>query len=76
MNAMEQIKVDLAYSSRHVVLCAQSPAVAYGELGPMHPSWSRLPDGTPRLVRPFGTEHPGWSRPPGRNTPNVTEHPG
>jgi transketolase len=36
--AMEQIKVDLAYSSRHVVLCAQSPGVAYGELGPTHQS--------------------------------------
>ncbi len=35
---MEQIKVDLAYSSRHVVLCAQSPGVGYGELGPTHQS--------------------------------------
>jgi len=36
--AMEQIKVDLAYSRRHVVLCAQSPGVGYGELGPTHQS--------------------------------------
>lgn len=36
--AMEQIKVDLAYSQRHVVLCAQSPGVGYGELGPTHQS--------------------------------------
>lgn len=36
--AMEQVKVDLAYSQRHVVLCAQSPGVGYGELGPTHQS--------------------------------------
>jgi transketolase len=36
--AMEQIKVDLAYSQRHVVLCAQSPGVGYGQLGPTHQS--------------------------------------
>ena len=28
--AMEQIKVDIAYSQHHVVLCGQSPGVAYG----------------------------------------------
>ena len=48
--AMEQIKVDLAYSRRHVVLCAQSPGVGYGELGPTHHSiedlaWLRAIDG-------------------------------
>lgn len=36
--AMEQIKVDLAYSGHHVVLCAQSPGVAYGALGATHHS--------------------------------------
>jgi transketolase len=36
--AMEQIKVDIAYSQHHVVLCGQSPGVAYGELGPTHHS--------------------------------------
>ena len=36
--AMEQIKVDVAYSGHHVILCGQSPGVAYGELGPTHHS--------------------------------------
>lgn len=36
--AMEQIKVDIAYSQHHVVLCGQSPGVAYAELGPTHHS--------------------------------------
>jgi len=36
--AMEQIKVDLAYSRRHVVICAQSPGVGYGSLGATHHS--------------------------------------
>ena len=36
--ALEQIKVDLAYSNYHVVLCGMSPGVAYGELGPTHHS--------------------------------------
>jgi transketolase len=53
--AMEQIKVDLAYSKRHVVLCAQSPGVGYGELGPTHQSiedlaWLRAIDGLPIVV--------------------------
>jgi transketolase len=44
---MEQIKVDLAYSRRHVVLCAQSPGLAYGALGATHHSiedvaWMRV----------------------------------
>lgn len=45
--ATEQIKADLAYSKRHVVLCAQSPGVAYGALGATHHSiedvaWMRV----------------------------------
>lgn len=36
--AMEQIKADLVYSGRPVVLCGMSPGVAYGELGPTHHS--------------------------------------
>ncbi len=53
--AMEQIKVDLAYSRRHVVLCAQSPGVSYGELGPTHQSiedlaWLRAVDGMTVIV--------------------------
>ncbi|MFF4060801.1 transketolase family protein [Streptomyces sp. NPDC001668] len=34
--ALEQIKADIAYTYRHVVLCGQSPGMAYGELGPTH----------------------------------------
>ena len=53
--AMEQIKVDLAYSHRHVVLCAQSPGVAYGALGATHQSiedvaWMRVIPGMTVLV--------------------------
>lgn len=36
--AMEQIKADLVYSQYPVVLCGQSPGMAYGELGPTHHS--------------------------------------
>ena len=36
--ALEQIKADVAYSRRHVVLCGMSPGMAYGELGPTHHS--------------------------------------
>lgn len=36
--ATEQIKVDTAYSRRHVLLCAQSPGLAYGQLGSTHHS--------------------------------------
>lgn len=44
--AMEQIKVDAAYSRYNVKLVGQSPGVAYGELGPTHHSiedlaWTR-----------------------------------
>jgi transketolase len=41
--AIEQIKVDLAYSKRHVVLCAQSPGVGYGALGATHHSIEDVP---------------------------------
>ncbi len=59
--AMEQIKVDLAYSKRHVVLCAQSPGVGYGELGPTHQSiediaWLRAIDGMTIVVPADPTE--------------------
>ncbi|MDT0317909.1 transketolase family protein [Streptomyces millisiae] len=36
--ALEQIKADVAYSGLKVVLCGQSPGMAYGELGPTHHS--------------------------------------
>ena len=36
--ALEQIKADVAYSATHVILCGQSPGMAYGELGPTHHS--------------------------------------
>jgi transketolase len=36
--AMEQIKIDAAYSQHHIVLVGQSPGMAYGELGPTHHS--------------------------------------
>lgn len=53
--ATEQIKADLAYSRRHVVLCAQSPGVAYGALGATHHSiedvaWMRVLPGMTVLV--------------------------
>jgi len=44
--ALEQIKVDLAYSNSNVKLCGMSSGVAYGALGPTHHSiediaWTR-----------------------------------
>jgi transketolase len=36
--ALEQIKADVAYSQARVILCGQSPGMAYGELGPTHHS--------------------------------------
>lgn len=36
--ALEQIKVDLAYSDANVTLCGMSPGVAYGQLGATHHS--------------------------------------
>ena len=45
--AMEQIKVDLAYSNANVKLCGMSSGTAYGKLGPTHHSiedvaWLRI----------------------------------
>lgn len=45
--AMEQVKVDLAYTKANVKLCAMSPGMAYGQLGPTHHSiedlaWTRI----------------------------------
>ncbi|MEP7034459.1 MAG: transketolase C-terminal domain-containing protein [Dermatophilaceae bacterium] len=53
--AMEQIKVDAAYSQRHMVLCGMSPGMAYGELGPTHHSiedlaWLRVIPGLTLVV--------------------------
>jgi transketolase len=53
--ATEQIKADVAYSEAHVVLCGQSPGMAYGELGPTHHSiedlsWMRAISGLPVVV--------------------------
>lgn len=36
--AMEQIKVDLAYSNANVRICGMSSGMAYGQLGPTHHS--------------------------------------
>ena len=36
--ALEQIKVDLAYTNANVTLCGMAPGVAYGEFGPTHHS--------------------------------------
>ena len=36
--ATEQVKIDVGYSRRHVLLCAQSPGLAYGALGSTHHS--------------------------------------
>ncbi|MES5823102.1 transketolase C-terminal domain-containing protein [Streptomyces sp. RG80] len=53
--ALEQIKADIAYTHRHVVLCGQSPGMAYGELGPTHHSiedlsWMRAVPGLEIIV--------------------------
>jgi transketolase len=45
--AMEQIKVDLAYSKTNVRICGMSSGMAYGQLGPTHHSiedvaWTRV----------------------------------
>jgi transketolase len=53
--ALEQIKADIAYSGAHVVLCGQSPGMAYGELGPTHHSiedlsWTRAVAGLQVVV--------------------------
>ncbi len=59
--ATEQIKADVAYSERHVVLCGQSPGMAYGELGPTHHSiedlsWMRAIAGLPVVVPADGSQ--------------------
>ena len=59
--AMEQIKVDAAYSQHHMVLVGQSPGMAYGELGPTHHSiedlaWLRTIPGLTVLVPSDPTE--------------------
>src|SRR4051794_34434325 len=53
--ALEQIKADVAYSGFRVILCGQSPGIAYGELGPTHHSiedlsWMRAIDNLNVLV--------------------------
>jgi transketolase len=53
--ALEQVKVDVAYSQLPVVLCGMSPGMAYGELGPTHHSiedisWLRAIDGLAIIV--------------------------
>ena len=45
--AMEQVKVDLAYSRSNVRICGMSSGMAYGQLGPTHHSiediaWTRI----------------------------------
>ena len=45
--AMEQVKVDLAYSRTNVRICGMSSGMAYGQLGPTHHSiediaWTRV----------------------------------
>lgn len=45
--AMEQVKVDLAYSNANVRICGMSSGMAYGQLGPTHHSiedlaWMRI----------------------------------
>ena len=59
--AMEQIKVDAAYSQHHIVLVGQSPGMAYGELGPTHHSiedlaWLRTIPGLTVIVPSDPTE--------------------
>jgi transketolase len=60
--ALEQIKVDAAYSAANVKLIGVSSGVAYGELGPTHHSiediaWTRAIDGLIVVVPadPLGT---------------------
>ena len=45
--AMEQVKVDMAYSKANVRICGMSSGMAYGQLGPTHHSiedlaWTRI----------------------------------
>lgn len=53
--ALEQIKVDLAYTNANVTLCGMSPGVGYGEFGPTHHSiedvaWLRAIDNMTIIV--------------------------
>jgi transketolase len=53
--ALEQIKVDMAYSFRNLKLCGMSSGLAYGELGPTHHSiedlaWTRAIAGLTVIV--------------------------
>jgi transketolase len=53
--AMEQIKADLAYTRANVRICAMSPGMAYGQLGPTHHSiedmaWMRVLPGMTVIV--------------------------
>jgi len=53
--ALEQIKVDLAYSRHNVKLCGMASGMAYGELGPTHHSiedlaWTRAIAGMTVIV--------------------------
>ncbi|MCV2394205.1 transketolase family protein [Actinotalea sp. M2MS4P-6] len=59
--AMEQVKIDAAYSQHHMVLVGQSPGMAYGELGPTHHSiedlaWLRTIPGLTVIVPADPTE--------------------
>ena len=59
--ALEQIKVDLAYSNADVTLCGMSAGVAYGPLGPTHHSiedlaWLRAISGLTVVVPADGPE--------------------
>jgi transketolase len=53
--ALEQVKVDLAYSQANVKLCGMASGLAYGELGPTHHSiedvaWTRAIAGIAVIV--------------------------
>ena len=53
--ALEQIKVDVAYSRANVKLCGMSSGLAYGQLGPTHHSiedlaWTRVLSGLTVIV--------------------------
>jgi transketolase len=59
--ALEQIKVDIAYSQADVTLCGMSAGVAYGPLGPTHHSiedlaWLRAIAGLTVVVPADGAE--------------------
>lgn len=57
--AMEQVKVDMAYSKANVRICGMSSGMAYGQLGPTHHSiediaWTRV---LPNLVVIVPADH-------------------